>query len=195
MWSLRVSVLTMPPELRDRYVRGEAWRKLRKKVWHLFRDEFGAAWACITTHPVGDENPTVFHPHLNVLWMRRTPGPGMMPAEELERLRARWGDVVGAERPTDVHGSFVQSHDRKRLRHRARYYARVFVGWGRSSQWVPKAVQWYGDFVRGTVPICKCPTCEGTFELLSMGDDAVSLYRALQARERAATGPPKGSRP
>jgi len=177
-----VSVLTMPPEVRERYTTAAAWRLLRRKVSHLFRDEFGAAFQCIATHPVGDDDPAAFHPHLNVLWSKRTPGLGMLSEPDLERLKLRWGEILGSDRPVDVHGSFVQSWDAKRLRHRARYYCRLFVAWGR---WMPKAVQWYGDYARGTVPTCCCVECGGGFNVLALGDHAIELHgRLLQAAAR-----------
>lgn len=188
LFSFRVSVLTMPPSEREKYLRAKDWTALRRKVWHMFRDEFGAAWACVATHPVGDEDPSVFHPHLNVLWGKAGLAPGKMSPEELERLKRRWAELLGVEGPVDVHGSFVKRNDAKRVAHRARYYCRVFVGW---KFWLPKAVQWFGEYVRGLAPGCVCPECGQSFAIMAMGDEAVQLYlRLVHLAQQRGEGPP-----
>jgi hypothetical protein len=177
LYAVRVSVLTMPESEREKWTDAPSWTRLRRRVWHLLRDEFNASWACITTHPVGDQDPRNFHPHLNVLWAKRGIARGFMPPEELERLKLRWAELLGVEGPVDVHGSFVQRPDEKRLHHRARYYARVFVGW---KSWIPKAVQWFGDFARSVDPIpCTCEECGKPFQVVAWGDRAVQLYLHL----------------
>jgi hypothetical protein len=188
MFAFRVSVFTMPPSERERFTRPADWTTLRRKLWHLLRDEFGAAWACITTHPVGDENPTVFHPHLNVLWGKAGLAPGKMPPAELERLKARWADLLDVEGPVSVHGSFVRLTDEKQLRHRARYYCRVFVGW---KFWMPKAVQWFGEYVTAEDLVVVCPCCKQQFVILSMGAEAAQMYqRLLRVAQQRGQAPP-----
>jgi hypothetical protein len=210
LYALRVSVFTMPPELRERFTTKKAWNRLRRSLWHVLRDHFRASWALIATHPVGDEDPTVFHPHLNVLWARRGIAKGLIDPRDLELLKRWWAlllerggrlprrprgwpkDVPAplpegpAPWPVDVHGRFVPRHEENRIRHRARYYGRVFVGWG---HWIPKALQWYGDFARGSLPVCYCRECESHFRI-ELGDHVPAKFRRLLANSQPATAPP-----
>lgn len=196
LWAVRVSVFTMPESCRDQYVSPAAWRRLRRRLWHLLRDEFQAAWACITTHPVGDTDPTIFHPHLNVLWTRKGLARGTLKPDELARLKDRWADLLHVPGPVDVWGEYRRhpacgTVDVKRLRHAARYYSRVFVGW---HEWMPKAVQWYGAFVPAAEvePVSCCDACGQPFKLEVMGDAAVQLYlHRLEIYGQAPAGPPQ----
>jgi hypothetical protein len=217
LFSFRVSVLTMPPEERERFVTRAAWNRMRAALDGVLRRNFHAAWTMISTHPVGDEDPTQFHPHFNVLWGKRGISPGVMPAAELELLKRWWSAILEhggiprqprgwckamktnaalgyrlpegpPRRPVNVHGEFTRLDQPKQIAHRARYYSRVFVGW---RSWMPKAVQWYGAFVRGLRPVAVCPVCRERFRMLGMGDEAaISYVRLLELAQLRGQAPP-----
>lgn len=142
------TVLTVPPELRQRYADVGAWRSVLRKMWRVLEDGFGALFGCEATHPVGDD-PEVFHPHANFLWVQKV---GFRPFIDVERLRRLWAGILGAE-VVDVHHSYFTSE--AKIAHRVRYVARVFPGW---SLWVGN-LRWYGRYPRHVdVPVL-CPKC------------------------------------
>jgi hypothetical protein len=216
LFSFRVSVFTMPVEKREAFATKATHNRARRNLMAVLRRNFNAAWTMCATHPVGDEDPSVFHPHFNVLWGKRGLAPGVLPPAELARLKRWWAwllehdgnlprqprkhpktaPLVMPEGPprwsVDVYGEFVKGDDEKRIRHRARYYARVFVGWG---FWMPKAVQWFGEYVRGLVPLVLCPCCKERFSIMAMGNQAVALAAQLleSARQRGQAPPGFGA--
>lgn len=221
-FAVHVAVLTMPEDRRELLASKAAHNRFRRNIVAVFRRNLDAAFAMCATHPVGDLDPSRFHPHFNVLWMRRGLVPWMLPPARLDELKRCWSYLLehdghlpvqsrawrkadararregrrplayvfpaGPPLALDVHGQWVKGDDARRLRHRARYYARVFVGW---RFWLPKAVQWFGDYPRGLVPLVVCPCCLTRFSIIGFGAEAAAKFqKAIETQSARGQAPP-----
>ena len=189
LWSVRFAVFTMPPAVRGRYLSSPQIGALRRELAEVLKRDFGAAWAVIMPHPVGDEDPTAFHPHLNVAWGTGRLGPGVMPPAELARLKERWRELlqVGDEGAVDVRVWFRRRPEEVEITNDLVYLARGFAGWAR---WCPKWCQWYGKTakVEEEKPSHVCPECGQPEVEVATGAAAERAWR--EAAARFATGPP-----
>jgi len=168
--SVLYTVLTVPPDLRGRFVSTDKWRKALRKIWKTMKASFGALYGVENSHPTG-ENLEVFAPHANFLWVQR---PGFRPYIDVDELRAAWASIIGAEGPVDVHHQYVPSGDVKKVAHRCRYSTRSFPGWG---WWIP-SMRWYGTYPRKMKK--EPPVCHRCGERFRYGgvatDDEVSMW-------------------
>lgn len=171
------SVFTVPPRLRHLCTKA-VWRQARRAMLRILRDEFALLYGCDSTHPTGDDLE-VFHPHLNVLWVRRPPFVGRLPRWQLQALKDRWADVLGdvvGDRP----GHVVVRHDpkprtKKKLSGLVYYVMRTFPGW---SHWTGYRVRWYrgrsgGERFKVPAPVAevwKCPDCGDVLDVCWLGD-------------------------
>lgn len=215
LFAFRVSVFTMPPVKREAFVTKTAHNRIRRALVQVLMRNFNAGWAGVTTHPVGDEDVNTFHPHFNVFWAKRGLARGFMREDELAQLKRWWAYLLEHDGrlprqrrghpkdaplvmpegpppfPVDVHGKFVRLTDKAKIRHRARYYARVFVGW---KFWIPKAVQWFGEYLRNVEAVNLCPCCSEAFTILRTGPGAVQLYlHLLTVAQERGQAPPAGA--
>jgi hypothetical protein len=182
--------LTVPPELRARYVDPAAWRELARLAWRILQRQHGMVFACEATHPVGDKgaeraeldgDPCTFAPHLNFLAVQRR---GWRWTLDLPALRSAWAEALGWTGPhavqVRVELHFPQSQreeDRKAWAHVTRYVLRPFPGW---QAWLP-SLRWFGKFPRGIDYTCTCPACKAQFAIVATGDAAMALYYARAA--------------
>lgn len=167
------TVLTVPPESRDRMADRKVWRKAVRKMWAVLHREFGGAYGVECTHPTGDEGvngETEFHPHANFLWIQR---PGFRAVLDLEKLKARWRAILGCPRDPVVYHRFT--HKAGSIAHLARYVARAWPGW---KHWLG-SVRWYGAYPRRVEkPEVRCLTCDQKLEFVRESDDRE--YRSFQ---------------
>ncbi len=130
------TVFTVPVEKRERYFDPKKWSKVRKQIWKHLKEKFGALYGVEVSHPVGDKNKSVFHPHLNFLWCQRQ---GFRPYLEVEELRELWKEVLGAKN-ADVYTRY--SDQVRKIKHWCNYVARTFPG---MHKWTGSA-RWYGKY-------------------------------------------------
>ena len=144
---LGISVFTVPPYLRHLCTK-ETWRKVRKTMIQALKDDFHFLWGCESSHPTGDDME-VFHPHLNVMWVRCNPFSAKLPKWELRLLYERWrhvlGEVLGVETPEKAdwfHHFWRYRTKEARTKFAARldYIYRPFPGW---SHWTGYRNRWY----------------------------------------------------
>lgn len=166
------TVFTMPPEVRWRFADPRVMGLAAKACARALKRIAGMKFGYYAPHPIGDKNPDVFHPHLNFLWRPLT-GRGVIPAGQLEELKAWWAGYLRVP-VVDLHHSFVQRGEEGKLRHRARYVSRTFPAF---AEWCGSG-RWYGKpppiDPEATLPCPKCGKafrCEGRIseaEALSM---------------------------
>lgn len=151
------TICTVPPELRERFLDRTVWRAAVKKFWRVLSRSFGGEYAVECSHPIGDENPQDFHPHLNLLWVQRN---GYKPYLDVAELRRQWGLILETYSIVDVWTSYYTTKTPARAwNHRYKYVTRTFPEY---SEWVG-AMRWYGKYPRKkkdeTPEIVTCPGC------------------------------------
>jgi hypothetical protein len=146
----------VPISIRDKYLDPIYWKRVRKEMWQCLKNTYGAYFGVEISHPIGDEAPTVFHPHLNVLWVQRD---GYKPFIDVTALRTAWAGILGVEL-ADVHTQYTDNL--YQIRHWTNYVSRTFPGY---SWWIGP-VRWYGSY-----PVIRkreyiCPECGETIRLI-----------------------------
>lgn len=201
---LRV-ILTIPPELRERFVDPAAWRELGRRAFKMLSSVARLRFAVEATHPVGDGDHHQaggaevdgapcheFHPHFNFIGVQLA---GSMEFVAWDKLRAAWARVLGLPpaRTPQVHGEWFRpravefSRGAESVaeaavadwRHAARYTVRPFPGW---SAWAPP-VRWFGEYPTGVEAPSYCPTCGVEVACCGVGATALRRYSSiLEAR-------------
>lgn len=151
------TVFTVPPEVRESCLNKAYWQKARKKAWGLLKSMFGAKYAVEVSHPQGDKNVKLFHPHLNFLWIQK---PGFRPFIDVDLLRAKWGEVVGVEK-SDVYSQYTNKIGK--IIHWCKYVTRTFPG---THKWTG-SMRWYGKYPKIKQPTeYVCSGCNSKFKLV-----------------------------
>ena len=197
-WPVCYTVLTVPPRYRAACVDPKVWGQLRSAAWKELKKRFGGVFGLEATHPVGDpgeqlhlrmgecSDPTVFHPHLNFLWVRCNQQGTINVAE----LRVVWADLLarvlgkrGRGRPPKVvvHHGFVLGND-QRLLHRVKYVTRTFPGWG---FWLGN-MRWFGRYPKTKAPPCLCEHCGERWRPVAGG-----IWGEIVAERWTAAGVPE----
>ncbi len=144
------TILTIPPKLRERFLDSKAWTKVRQKAWRILKKYFGAKYGVEVSHPVGDNKPDVFHPHLNFLWVQQD---GHRPFIDRALLQRLWSEVLDVP-VSDVHTQY--STHLRLIAHWAKYVTRTFPG---NHKWAG-SLRWYGKYPKKTRPehvtCCDC---------------------------------------
>jgi hypothetical protein len=149
---------TIPPVLRQNYSDPKKWSGLRKNIWHILKVQFGAFFGVEATHPIGEDNPDTFHPHLNFLWVMRD---GFRPFIDVDELRAIFASALKYDGPVDFYHAY--GDDDAQLMHWSKYITRIFPEF---SSWAG-SLRWYGHYPKvEKVRACVCPKCETAYRIL-----------------------------
>lgn len=89
-------VLTIMPSRRKAAAVHENWKWWTKALMAWLKDELGMQFAVERTDVTGDKHPDRWHPHMNVLMVRRPDQAGLLTPEELEALKLQWAVIQGA---------------------------------------------------------------------------------------------------
>ena len=193
MYPLCYTVLTVPPELRERFANPKAWRGLGRRAWKVLKRQFGGVFGVEATHPVGDEKAPDhraageteaggFHPHLNFLWVRSTYHGEI----DTDKLRAAWAEILGVELDRSNVWHEFRTGEVQRA-HCVRYVTRSFPGW---SFWLP-SLRWYGKYPKKPkAKECRCDKCGERFRTVARGAVDVAAFAA----RFTLAGLPEGSR-
>jgi len=156
------TVLTVPESIREHYyLQPQEWRKVRRKLWHVLKNYFGALYGVEATHPVGDKDPKAFHPHLNFLWVQRK---GFRPFLDVDRLRLEWQKILNVE-TADVYSQYTS--DIRRIYHWAKYVTRTFPG---THDWTGP-MRWFGKYPKiKIIRECHCSECQSQFRVIGTLD-------------------------
>ena len=168
--TLIYTIFTVPKAIRNTYLAKAEWQKVRKKAWTLLKEYFGALYGVEVTHPVGDKDKTLFHPHLNFLWVQR---PGFKPFIDVNLLREKWSAVLKVD-SSDVYSQY--SSKIARISHWTKYVTRTFPG---THSWTGP-LRWYGKYPKAKVPVeYVCNECGTHFRLIGYvaGEDVDNWYK------------------
>ena len=202
--ALCYTTFTVPPDLRHLCTQA-AWKRLRKALMAVLKEKYAFLWGCESSHPTGDD-VDVFHPHMNVLWIRRPPAMGTMPAWQLDQLKADWRSIIGNVldvEPPDVATAFhcfKTGRDKQAVAGLVYYVMRAFPGW---SHWTGMRVRWYRAKGFDGKPIrlpradkepWECPHCHEPFAVRFVGDvdgadSVLTLSRTASLSQRARDPP------
>ena len=148
---------TIPPKLREGFLDNKAWQKARKKAWRILKTLFGAKYGVEASHPIGDKDPNVFHPHLNFLWVQEK---GRRPFIDRALLQKKWAEALGV-RVVDVYTQY--SLHLRVIAHWAKYITRTFPG---NHKWAG-SLRWYGKYPKTRRPDqVKCCDCGCRFNVV-----------------------------
>jgi hypothetical protein len=143
------TVMTIPVEIRERFLDPKAWARVRRSAARLLK-RLGMLYGVEVSHPVGDRDPEAFHPHLNWLWR---PRPGSRGFVDVERLRQAWASILRVN-VADVYHRYSAAAGK--IRHWCRYVSRLFPG---LHGWTGP-VRWFGAFPkRRNTSENVCPEC------------------------------------
>lgn len=146
---------TIPPVLRQTYVNKKKWQLLRSDLWEMLRCQYGAVFALEGTHPIGEKNPDVFHPHLNFVWIIDDKHRPYIDVDELRGFLQVFLKYLG---PVDVWHQYGQ--DMAQLRHWCKYVTRIFPAF---SLWAGH-LRWYGNYPGYKQKSeCYCDVCKQKF--------------------------------
>jgi len=144
------SVFTTPLQVREKYYDRGEWQKARRRIWKFLKKHFGAQFGVEVSHPVGDSDGKLFHPHLNFLWVQRK---GWSPFINVDLLREKWAKVLGVEQ-ADVYTQYAGN--KAMVKHWTNYVCRTFPG---MHTWTGP-VRWYGRYPLMRKPaVMLCADC------------------------------------
>jgi hypothetical protein len=129
------TVFTMPMELRIKCKDKKFMSGLRAKIYKMLHVAFGAEFAFEATHPISEDYPDEFHPHLNFLWKQKQ---GSSPYIDLSVLRAYYADILGYQGEPNVYSQY--SNKPGQLWKWCKYVARTFPAF---SKWCGHT-KWFG---------------------------------------------------
>lgn len=160
---------TIPPDLRQNFTSPRAWQALRLSLWKLLRDNYGAEFAVEATHPIGDEHPDVFHPHLNFLWSIK---PGFTSFIDLIKIKEQFRTILKYDGIVNMYHSY--GDEDAQLYHLCKYITRIFPAF---ADW-SGSIRWYGSIPKRQKVCSKvCPTCRKKISVLGYIDsDSIKLF-------------------
>lgn len=138
------------------------WQLWMAELVQYLKDELGFDYGCERSDPAGGEHPDRWHPHVNMLWIRKN-GHGYLSPEELGLLKARWKEIVGEdpERPISIWTAFAQDANAARRAHWYSYQGRTWPAWEEKFPYHCR-IKWLGKPEkapeRETDPCC--PKCQ-----------------------------------
>jgi len=130
-------VFTMPLSLRAKCKDRTYMVHLRKKIWTMLQTVAHARFAFEATHPISEDHPDEFHPHLNFLVVQK---PGHSPYLNLSELRAYYADILGYDGTPDIYSQY--SNKPGQLWKWCQYVSRTFPAF---SKWCG-STKWFGKY-------------------------------------------------
>lgn len=178
-------VLTVPEQLRARVANpaDDLWRSALSDLVRYLRVRESLVFAYYRGHPCGEDGET-FHPHANLLMVRRQDrGPWV----DADGLKQAWGRALGLTVPAVAYVSYLRLDSAvglRKLRHRVRYIERTFADW----TWRGATSRWYGRYPRLGAPAPElgdlrvCPVCGVEFRLSALTSADREQVRGLFLR-------------
>jgi hypothetical protein len=173
------SVFTVPLHLRARFADVKVWNRLRKDLVEWMKENLGLLWAVERTDPASTcrqgrevycdcRKCSTWHPHFNILWVRKD-GRGKLTPAELHWMHVAWAVLIGAEfgrrdgklvpvadwkhefflDPETADCREERKKRKKRLWHIYSYMARTWPSWRRAVR-AHLGIRWFGKPPRKT---------------------------------------------
>jgi len=164
------TIFTIPKAIRNRYLDKAEWQKVRKRAWTLLKEYFGALYGVEVTHPAGDKDKSIFHPHLNFLWVQKS---GFRPFIDVNLLREKWSAVLKVD-ISDVYSQYTSKISK--LSHWTKYVTRTFPG---THKWTG-SLRWYGKYPKEKLNVeYLCNDCGCSYRLIGYvsADDVHNWYK------------------
>lgn len=182
------TVFTIPPEYRPNFANPKLFRDLVRRVWKLLQEQYGGEFAFSASHPIGSgdekQDPGLFHPHINLIWLRK---PGASGYLDVDRLRSDFAGILGTSGPVDLWHKYA--YKAEEIWHILLYVCRPFPGF---SSWTGP-VRWLGKYPRKTkeereketYQAAICPECGQHREYMGRADRSDWIdYMARRSSER-----------
>jgi len=178
--------LTVPMELRPQFEGGAGavrWGAVVREFVSWLKQSQGFRFGYVRSHPEGDEHPGLFHPHVNLVWVR---DPALARKVDLVAFRAAWARVLGHAGEVDIFCQYFKLQERRGVvafMHKLRYIERPFPG----ASWPGMRARWYGAIGGKVSPDSGervCPKCGGPYSLVRLSPGAErECERAFQTGE------------
>lgn len=174
------TVFTVPPERRGAAADGKTWKKWIDRLLRYMKKELALDYAVERTDPCGEDGET-WHPHINLLWIRRQGFRGFIKPEQLAALKAKWASIIyggRTDRTVSVHTAF--STDEARIWHWCRYMGRTWSRWEEEFKYHLR-IKWLGRPPKTPEEVkdsC-CPKCSEEIVLMAFGTPEAAAAAAL----------------
>lgn len=187
------TVFTVPPERRGAAADRKLWKKWIDRLLRYMKKELALDYAVERTDPCGEDGET-WHPHVNLLWIRRQGFRGFIKPEQLADLKAKWASIVyggKTTKPISVHTAF--STDEARIWHWCRYMGRTWSRWEEEFPYHLR-IKWLGRAPKTPIDVSDscCPKCAEEIVRMQFGsveaaaDAAKWTYQRLRDEVEAA---------
>jgi hypothetical protein len=181
------SVFTVPPERRGAASDRKTWKKWLDRLLRYMKKELGFDYGVERTDPCGDDGET-WHPHVNLLWIRRQGFRGFIPPAELKALKTKWASIVYgtkdvSRKPISVYTAFTT--DEARILHWCSYMGRTWSRWEEDFKYHLR-IKWLGrapKTPKETNDGC-CPRCGKEIQRMQFGAEAAALEAGSWSYER-----------
>ena len=166
------TVFTVPPVIRERFSDRNVWSKVVKLVVRNLKNLYGFEYGLVQSHPISEDHPDTFHPHLNVLWIQKPGHKAFFEESQLVMMREIWASILDYDKEVVVHHEYTQRRklnkrtgelikEAVQIKHLCNYVTRTFPGY---ASWMG-SIRWYGG---KAVPKLKdeihtCKTCGAVY--------------------------------
>ena len=177
------TVFTIPFELRHRFINRKKIDELRRAVWKLLKTKFNGKFAVEFTHPIAEKKPSVFHPHLNFIWLTKNNNQAYI---DVEALNKAYSKLLGYDKTVDVKHNYYHNYDE--VYHKIKYALRNFPEY---ATWCGQ-VRYFGKRIKVTKEKkdCICEKCKGKF--IALGFLSAEKSREYEQYLRdGGTSPPE----
>src|SRR3990167_874268 len=191
-------VATVTPDRREAAADPATWTRWRRKLVKWLKKNAGFAWGVERTDPAGDQDPTSWHPHLNLLLIQRD---GFRPWQDVEALREEWARIVDpapdlfGEKVVDVHVEYCDGSTPKKYGKLLHWYSYMGRTW---PAWAPVVkrhlhVRWMGKYPPSPPKESTgcCPECGEDFEVILRNVDEVTARKLVRVELEALSRPPR----
>ncbi len=135
------TIFTVPPSRREAAADPKNWKKWLRSLIAYLKKNFDLEYAAERSDPCGEDG-TTWHPHVNLLWVRRS-GKGFIEDADLDSIKARWAKIIGLKPgdPIDVRTAY--SRKERKIGFWCRYLGRPWPRWAKGQKYMLR-VKWFG---------------------------------------------------
>ncbi len=134
-------VYTVPPSRREAAADMKTWKRWLRNLVAFLKKDFDLEYAVERSDPAGEDGER-WHPHVNLLWVRRS-GKGFFTPEELDSIKVRWRKIIGLGKDDAISVYSQYTREEKRIRFWCRYLGRSWPRWAKGQKYLLR-VKWFG---------------------------------------------------
>ncbi len=193
--ALNYTVFTVPEHLRSPAADPKVWHKWLERLIRYMKKHLAFDFGCERSDPAGEDGEK-WHPHVNLLWVRRRGFRPFIQPSDLAALKEKWASIIGqdAGKPVDVWTEFKTTAEQQE--HAYSYIARAWPRWADKCKYLLR-VKWFGKPPKTPkrdldthchecgleIKTMKCGTQEAAEALAARGYE--NLLEECQERRRA----------